>query len=37
MKYYWIEFNAYKSTKLMKDYVEKIIIGYGTKYEIKFV
>ena len=37
MKYYWIEFNAYKSAKLMKDYVEKIIIGYGINYEIKFV
>jgi len=37
MKYYWIEFDAYKSTKHMQDYVEKVIIGYGTKYEIKFV
>ena len=36
MKYYWIEFNAYKSAKLMKDYVEKIIIGYRINYEIKF-
>ncbi len=37
MKYYWIELDAYKSAKHMQDYVEKIIIGYGTDYEIKFV
>ena len=36
MKYYWIELDAYKSIKNMKDYVEKVIIGYGEKYEIKF-
>ncbi len=36
MKYYWIEFDAYKSAKHMQDYVEKIIIGYGKSYEINF-
>ena len=36
MKYYWIELNAYKSTKHMQNYVEKIIIGYGKDYEINF-
>jgi hypothetical protein len=36
MKYYWIEFDAYKSTQNMKNYVEKILVGYGTKYEINF-
>ncbi len=36
MKYYWIEFDAYKSVKHMKDYVEKVIIGYGMDYEINF-
>lgn len=37
MKYYWIELDAYKSVENMKNYVEKVIIGYGSKYEIKFV
>ncbi len=36
MKYYWIEFDAYKSAKHMRNYVEKILIGYGTDYEINF-
>jgi len=36
MKYYWIEFTAYKSAKDMKNYVEKVLIGYGIKYEINF-
>jgi transposase len=36
MKYYWIEFDAYKSSKHMQDYVEKIIVGYGKDYEINF-
>lgn len=37
MKYYWIEFDAYKSAKHMRNYVEKVLAGYGTAYEIKFV
>ncbi len=36
MKYYWIELDAYKSATEMKKYVEKVIIGYGSDYEIKF-
>jgi len=36
MKYYWMELDAYKSVENMKNYVEKVIIGYGTNYEIKF-
>ena len=36
MKYYWIELDAYKSAENMKKYVEKVIIGYGIDYEIKF-
>ena len=36
MKYYWIEFDAYKSAANMKNYVEKVIQGYGKDYEIKF-
>jgi len=36
MKYYWIELDAYKSVKNMKEYVEKVIVGYGTEYEIYF-
>ena len=36
MKYYWIEFDAYKSAQDMKNYVEKVLMGYGTSYEINF-
>jgi len=36
MKYYWIEFDTYKSVENMKNYVEKIIIGYGEEFEICF-
>ena len=36
MKYYWIELDAYKSAVNMKNYVEKVIQGYGIDYEIKF-
>jgi len=36
MKYYWIELDAYKSVEKMKEYVEKVIVGYGTHYEIIF-
>lgn len=36
MKYYWIEFDAYKSAQHMKTYVEKVLIGYGKDYEIIF-
>jgi len=36
MKYYWIELDAYKSVENMKDYVEKVITGYGDIYEIIF-
>ena len=37
MKYYWIEFDAYKSAKHMLNYVEKVIIGYGNDYVVNFV
>ena len=37
MKYYWIEFDTYKSAKHMQDYVEKVIVGYGNKYVVNFV
>jgi len=36
MKYYWIELDAYMSIEKMKNYVEKIIMGYGVDYEINF-
>ena len=36
MKYHWIEFNAYESTSKMKDYVEKVLNGYGDEFEICF-
>ena len=36
MKYYWIELDAYKSVEKMKNYVEKVIVGYGIEYEIIF-
>ena len=37
MEYYWIELDAYKSVEMMKNYVEKVIIGYGIDYEIIFI
>jgi len=36
MKYYWIELDAYMSTENMKNYVEKVIMGYGVNYAINF-
>jgi len=36
MKYYWIKLDAYKSVKNMKEYVEKVIVGYGSNYEVNF-
>ncbi len=37
MKYYWIEFDAYLSIENMKNYVEKVMMGYGVDFKIKFV
>jgi len=37
MKYQWIDFNAYVSFDNLKEYVEKVLIEYGTgDYEICF-
>lgn len=36
MKYEWIEFDAYKGWKYYVEYIEDIIIHYGTKYVINF-
>ena len=36
MKYYWIDLEAYISVENLKNYVEKVIVGYGNEYEIKF-
>ncbi len=36
MKYEWIEFDAYKGWKYYVEYLEEIIIHYGTKYVINF-
>lgn len=36
MKYEWIEWWAYKGWYYLVEYVEKVIRGYGTKYEIIF-
>ena len=36
MKYAWIEFDAYKGWKYYVEYIEEIIIHYGTKYVINF-
>lgn len=36
MKYYWIDLDAYISAEKMRNYVEKVIIGYGKEYEINF-
>lgn len=37
MKYEWIEWWAYKGWPYLVKYVEDVICGYGTKYEINFV
>jgi transposase len=37
MKYEWIEFGAYKGWKNLVEYIEDVIIHYGTKYVINFV
>jgi len=37
MKYEWIEWWAYKGWPSLVKYVEDVICGYGTKYEINFV
>ena len=36
MKYFWMNLDAYKSAEQLKNYVEKVIIGYGSEYEINF-
>jgi transposase len=37
MKYEWIEWWAYKGWPYLVKYVETVICGYGTEYEINFV
>ena len=37
MKYEWIEWWAYKGWPYLVKYVENVICGYGSKYEINFV
>lgn len=37
MKYVWIEFDAYNGWRNLVEYVEDVIIHYGTKYVINFV
>ena len=37
MKYEWIEWWAYKGWSYLVKYVDMIICGYGTEYEINFV
>jgi hypothetical protein len=36
MKYEWIEWRAYKGWSYLVEYVEMVIRGYGTEYEINF-
>ncbi len=36
MKYEWIEWWAYKGWSYLVEYVEMVIRGYGTEYEINF-
>jgi transposase len=36
MKYEWIEWWAYKGWSYLVEYVEMVICGYGTEYEINF-
>lgn len=36
MKYEWIEGEAYTSWKNLVEYVENVLINFGTKYTINF-
>lgn len=36
IKYEWIEFEAYKSWQKLVEYVDDVVINYGTKYIINF-
>ena len=36
MKYEWIDFDAYKGWENLVEYIEDVIIHYGTKYAINF-
>ena len=36
MKYEWIEGQAYTSWQNLVDYVENVLINFGTKYTINF-
>jgi len=36
MKYNWVEWWAYKGWSYLVEYVEMVICGYGTEYEINF-
>jgi len=36
IKYNWVEWWAYKGWTYLVEYVEMVIRGYGTKYEINF-
>lgn len=37
MKYQWIDFSAYLSFSHLVEYVEKVIMNFGTEYQINFV
>ena len=37
MKYEWIQWWAYKGWSYLVKYIEMVICGYGTEYEINFV
>ncbi len=36
MKYEWVEWWAYKGWDYLVKYIEMVICGYGTEYEINF-
>ena len=36
MKYEWVEWWAYKGWYYLVKYIEMVICGYGTEYEINF-
>ena len=36
MKYEWVKWWAYKGWDYLVKYIEMVICGYGTEYEINF-
>jgi len=36
MKYHWHKLDAFKSFDNLKNYIQELLNGFGTKYDINF-